>query len=126
MKLKSKPSLRPSRLCCSVALENTGFANWGCANKAQRDTIEVQEWTLLNYSSDFITQAVGLTLDDAKGSLKNIQDATAQAKKAIETIKTVKKVIVMSGTVIKVAAAIVSANRGLIASATVDLINTIT
>lgn len=110
----------------SVALGEYRFANWDALTKDQRDTIEDAEWTLLNYSSDFITQAVGLTLDDAKGSLKNIQDATEKAKEAVETIKTIKKVIVISGAVIKLGAAIVSENPGLIASATGDLFNAVT
>ena len=81
---------------------------------------------MLNYSSEFITKAVGLTLDDAEGSLEKIQDATAKAKEAIETIKTIKKVIVISGAVIKLGAAIVSENPGLIASAIGDLFNAVT
>jgi hypothetical protein len=110
----------------SVSLGEYRFANWDLLTKTQRDTIEDAEWTLLNYSSDFVTQAVGLTLDDAKASLKNIQDATAKAKQAVETIKTIKKVVVIAGAVIKLGAAIVCENPGLIASATGDLFNAVT
>ncbi len=110
----------------SVSLGEFRFANWDSLTKTQRDTIEDAEWTLLNYSSDFVTQAVGLTLDDAKASLKNIQDATAQAKKTVETIKNIKKVAVIAGIVIKLGAAIVTENPDLIATAIGDLLNAVT
>lgn len=128
MKLTAKQArdLAQSFRSVSVSLGEYRFANWDSLTKAQRDTIEDAEWTLLNYSSDFVTQAVGLTLDDAKGSLKNIQDATAKAQKAVETIKTIKKVVVIVGAVIKLGAAIVSENPSLIASATGDLFNAVT
>lgn len=128
MKLTAKQArdLAQSFRSVSVSLGEYRFVNWDSLTKKQRDTIEDAEWTLLNYSSDFVTQAVGLTLDDAKGSLKNIQDATAKAKKAVETIKTIKNVFVIVGAVIKLGAAIVSENPGLIASATGDLFNAMT
>lgn len=103
--------------CVSVALGEFRFANWDTLTKGQRDILEDREWTLLNYSSDFITQAVGLVLNDVEGSLKNIQDATAKAKEVVEKIKTIKKVIMISGAVIKLAAAIASENPGAVASA---------
>lgn len=109
----------------SVALGEYRFANWDSLTKAQRDSIEDAEWTLLNYSSDFITQAVGITLDDANASLSNIQDVTAKAKKAMETINTIKKIVVIAGAVIQLGAAIVTKNPGVIASATRNLVSAV-
>jgi len=105
----------------SVALGEYRFANWDSLTKTQRDIIEDTEWTLLNYSSDFVTQAVGLTLDDATASLKNIQEATKKAKQAVETITTIKKIVVIAGAVVKLGAAIATENPSAIASATEDL-----
>jgi hypothetical protein len=48
----------------SVQLGNYRFDNWGDMTAARRRQIESVEWTLLNYSSDFIDTAVGITLDD--------------------------------------------------------------
>lgn len=109
----------------SVALGEYRFANWTSLTKGQRDDFEDAEWTLLNYSSDFITQAVGLTLDETQTSLKNIQDATTEALKAVNTIKKINKVIVVIGAMIKLGAAIVSENPSLIASATGDLVTAV-
>jgi len=105
----------------SVALGEYRFANWDSLTKTQRDIIEDTEWTLLNYSSDFVTHAVGLTLDDATASLKNIQEATKKAKQAVETITTIKKIVVIAGAVVKLGAAIATENPSAIASATEDL-----
>ncbi len=65
----------------SVSLGNFRFGNWNRLSEKKRKIIEDMELTLLNYSSDFITKAVGLMLDDAQGSLKNLQQATGKAKK---------------------------------------------
>jgi len=40
------------------------FKNWSNLSTGQRQSIEDAEWTLLNYSSDFITTAVGIALND--------------------------------------------------------------
>lgn len=109
----------------SVALGNYRFSNWNDLSEKDRAIIEDMEWTLLNYSSDFITHAVGLILDDANGSLKNIQQATSNAKKAIANIKTAKKVIVMSTAVIGLGAAIVTKNPDVIVAAIGNVVKTV-
>lgn len=108
----------------SVSLGKYRFDNWSILSEKQRTSIENMEWTLLNYSSDFITQAVGLILDDATASLKKIQQATAKAKQVIAKIKTIKKVIDVSTSVIGLAAAIVTKNPVAIASALANVVST--
>lgn len=90
----------------SVSLGNFRLNNWGNLSSKERTTIESKEWTLLNYSSDFITEAVGLILDDAEGSLKNIKQATSKAKGAIENIKIAKSIINIATSVIGLGGAI--------------------
>jgi len=109
----------------SVAIGDFRFANWDQLTKGQRDSLEDAEWTLLNHSSDFITQAVGLTLNDVHGSLKRIEDAAAQAAKAVSTIKTIKKVIDITAAMVKLGAAIATENPSAIASATGDVFTTV-
>ena len=101
----------------SVTLGDYRFENWDDLTKAQRNSIEDAEWTLLNYSSDFITQAVGLTLEDTRGSLEDIQKATQKAQKTVERIKNIKKVIGITGAVIQLAGAIASRHPEAIISA---------
>jgi hypothetical protein len=110
----------------SVSLGNYRFNHWDTLTKPQRDTIESMEWTLLNTSSDFITFAVGLTLDEAQASLERIQEATTKAKKAIETIESIRKVITIAGAVIKLGAAIVTKDPGMIVTAINDVLKVAT
>ena len=100
------------------------FKNWADLSLAQRQRIEDAEWTLLNYSSDFITSAVGIALSDIQADLKAISDATAKAKKVIATINTVKDVLKVTAALIALGGAIASQNPSAIASAAGDLFNT--
>jgi hypothetical protein len=102
----------------SVAVGQYRFSNWNALSNSQRGELEDSEWTLLNYSSDFITQAVGLTLNDAQGDLQKLLDATKQAASAVSTIASINKVISITGAVMKLGAAIASENPGMIVTAT--------
>jgi hypothetical protein len=101
----------------SVALGDFRFQHWAGLSKEDRDTLENAEWTLLNYSSDFITQAVGLVLDDTQASLARLQQATAAAQQTVATIQDIKKVITLAALAIKLAAALASTDPGAIAGA---------
>jgi hypothetical protein len=68
--------------------------------------LQDQQWTLMNYSSDFTSQAIMLTLDDLQGTLDNISSATARANKAIKTIALVNKVISIAASAMALAATI--------------------
>ncbi len=102
----------------SVAIGQYRFANWDALSAAQRGDLEDAEWTLLNYSSDFITQAVGITLNDAQKDLQGLLDVTKQVTNAVGTVKTINKVISIVGATLKLGAAVASENPGLIVSAT--------
>lgn len=93
------------------------FDNWDSLSAAQRSKLEGLQWTLLNYSSDFSSQAMSITLQDIDATLQKIKDATDQAEKAIEDIKAVDKIfkVAVAGTVL--GAAIVSGNPQGIVSA---------
>jgi len=101
----------------SVALGDYRFQHWAALSKEDRDALESAEWTLLNYSSDCITQAVGLVLHDTQASLAHIQQATAAAQQTVATIQDIKKVITISALAIKLAAALASTDPGAIAGA---------
>ena len=113
----------------SVSLGNYRFNNWIKLSDQDRSSIEGMEWTLLNYSSDFITQAVGLILDDAKANLSQIQRAMDRANKAISKIRTVKKVFAIGASAAGLGAAIVVAavtkDPGSIGAALGNLLETI-
>jgi hypothetical protein len=105
----------------SVSLGNYRFAHWSALDNKERTSISDMEWSLLNYSSDLITQAVGLSLDETETSLTNIKKATADAKSALDNIKVAKNVIAISTSVIGLCAAIITKNPVAIASAVVKV-----
>lgn len=98
------------------------FTNWGHLTPTQRRQIEDIEWDLLNYSSNFVTTAVGIVLHDMHKDLKAITDATAKAKKAVVTIQAVKDVLSVATALVVLGGAITSHNPLAIAGAAVDLL----
>ena len=100
------------------------FENWGDLSAAQRQKIEDTEWTLLNYSSDFITTACGIALDDMDADLEAISAAMAKAKKVIATIDTVKDVLKVTAGLVALGGAITSQHPSAILSASRDLFKT--
>ena len=99
----------------SVALGDYRFGNWTTLSEDARRTLEDEEWSLLNASSDMITKAVGLTLAESDPGGRNVQAAAAAAQKAVKTLKDVAKVINVATAAVGLAAAIVAKDPGAIA-----------
>jgi len=99
----------------SVAVGEYRFGNWNSLTDETRKTLEDEEWSLLNASSDMITKAVGLALDESDPGAQKVQAATAAATKAVKTVKNVGKVINITTASVGLAAAIVSKDPGAIA-----------
>jgi len=99
----------------SVAIGDFRFKNWNTLSEADRKALEEKEWALLNASSDMVTKAVGLTLDESDAAAKKVQGAAATAEKAVKTLKEVRKVITIAAAAVGLAAAIASKDPGAIA-----------
>jgi hypothetical protein len=99
----------------SVAIGDFRFGNWNTLSEADRKALEEKEWALLNASSDMVTKAVGLTLDESDAAAKKVQGAAATAEKAVKTLKEVRKVITIATAAVGLAAAIASKDPGAIA-----------
>jgi hypothetical protein len=99
----------------SVSIGEYRFANWNTLSDDNRRTLEDEEWSLLNASSDMVTKAVGLTLDETDPTGQKVQAATTAAAKAVKTLKEVGKVIHVATAAVALAAAIVSKDPGAIA-----------
>src|SRR5882724_1561467 len=80
----------------SVAIGDFRFKNWNTLSEGDRKALEDKEWALLNASSDMVTKAVGLTLDESDAAAKKVQGAAATAEKAVKTLKEVRKVITIA------------------------------
>jgi hypothetical protein len=99
----------------SVAIGDFRFKNWNTLSEGDRKALEEKEWALLNASSDMVTKAVGLTLDESATAAKKVQGAAATAEKAVKTLKEVRKVITIAAAAVGLAAAIASKDPGAIA-----------
>jgi len=99
----------------SVAIGDFRFANWDALGEANRKLLEDEEWSVLNASSDMVTKAVGLNLDESDPAAKKVQGATASALKAVKTLKDIAKVIGVATATVGLAAAVISKDPGAIA-----------
>ena len=99
----------------SVAIGDFRFKNWNTLSEADRKALEEKEFALLNASSDMVTKAVGLTLDESEAAAKKVQGAAATAEKAVKALKEVRKVITIAAAAVGLAAAIASKDPGAIA-----------
>ena len=99
----------------SVAIGDFRFANWDALGEANRKLLEDEEWSILNASSDMVTKAVGLGLDESDPAAKKVQGATASALKAVKTLKDISKVIGVATATVGLAAAVISKDPGAIA-----------
>ena len=101
------------------------FAHWDDLTPTQRNKLKDFQLTLLNNSSHFVTEAIGIILDDTQGDLKALQGVTAKAQKALETIADVKKAIEVTASLVKLGAAIASENPAAITSAAQEAVTVI-
>jgi len=99
----------------SVAIGDFRFKNWNTLSEGDRKALEEKEWALLNASSDMVTKAVGLTLDESEVAAKKVQGAAATAEKAVKTLKEVRKVITIAAAAVGLAGAIAAKDPGAIA-----------
>jgi hypothetical protein len=128
MKLTSEEAFELSRQFreLSVELGNFRFSKWKELSPAQRRTTEDAEWSLLNASSDMITSAVGIVLDETETSFRTLQGSTTKAKRALQTLKTVRRVINVATAAVGLAAAIISKDPGAIAKNAKALVDVVT
>ena len=108
-------SLSKSFRDLSVAIGDFRFAHWDALGEANRKLLEDEEWSILNASSDMVTRAVGLALDESDPAAKKVQGATASALKAVKTLKDISKVIGVATATVGLAAAVISKDPGAIA-----------
>jgi len=108
-------SLSKSFRDLSVAIVYYRYKHWHALSEADRKMLEDEEWSILNASSDMVTKAVGLALDESDPAAKKVQGATATALKAVKTLKDISKVIGVATATVGLAAAVISKDPGAIA-----------
>ena len=98
------------------------FQHFQNLSPAQVQSVEDAEWELLNYSSSFITKAVGIALADLQADLQTIADAIAAAKQVIKTIDALRDVIDVVAALIQLGGAIATGEPDVIVKKAKDLL----
>jgi hypothetical protein len=101
----------------STSVGDYRFEHFDDLTPKQREQLKDNQFTLLTQSSHFITEAIGLVLEDTKGDLQALTDVTADGQKALKTIANVKRGIAITATLVKVGAAVASQNPAAITAA---------
>ena len=98
----------------SKKLGDYRYQNWKKLTPKQRQDLENAEWSLLNHSSDMLTAAVGLVLDEADASFAQLKKSTDKARSSVNTLKTAGKIITVATASVGLAAAVLSKDLGAI------------
>lgn len=90
---------------------------WRKKHKNELDECKLQdldklETRLLTQAAEFTTAAVGLVLDESEASAATLKEVTGQARDAIKTLQTIRKVIAVMTAAVGLAGAIASKDVG--------------
>jgi ribosome maturation protein Sdo1 len=117
MSLTAQEAFELSRQFRDLAntLADRRFSSWNTLTPTQRRDIEDEEWSLINSSSEMISKAVGLALDESETSIDSIKKSVKKAKSAIKKLEKVSHIITVAAAAVGLGAAIVSKDPGAIA-----------
>ncbi len=93
------------------------FANWSKLTPGQRTNLENQEWTIRNYSSDFVALSIKLDVADVAQTLTGIKRGTDRMKAAVKNLEQIAKIIKVATIMISIGAAVTTGNPTVIAAA---------
>ncbi|MGE0714059.1 MAG: hypothetical protein AB7P02_01345 [Alphaproteobacteria bacterium] len=98
----------------AIAIGDMKIANFDKLSETQRDELGKAELAALNASTEMITRAVDLVLDETKVALGQLVGVTRKAKAAVGTLNDIRKGIRIATAVVGLAAAVVSRDLGAI------------
>ena len=116
MKLSSQDEFELAKCLrdMSVSIGNYRFEKWNDLSEEQRKTLGKAEWSLLNASSDVLTSAIGLVLDETQWSFDRLKELTNSANETLKQLEVIRKAIRVATAAVSLAAAIVSKDLGAI------------
>ncbi|MGO1080245.1 hypothetical protein [Inquilinus sp. CA228] len=90
------------------------FDDWDTLTPGQKRELEDAQWSLLNASSDMVTKAVGLVLDETQIAFAKLTGIVTEAKEVLATIEDIRKAIDVAAALVGLAAAVISRDVGAI------------
>lgn len=100
----------------AVLLGQFQLDHWDELSATDRRDLTDEEYTLIDFSQNLVTYAMGVLLDEAQASIDDLKNATDQANKALQKIETVKKALTVATALVKLGGAIHAGDPGAIAS----------
>jgi hypothetical protein len=101
----------------SSTLGEYRFDQWDALTEEERQRIENIEWTLLNYSSDFIAEAIVITADRLEEVRPDIERSVAAINDVIGKVDDARTLITIATKASAFGAAVATGNLGAIAEA---------
>lgn len=92
----------------AAALSAYRFGHWTALTKAQRAEIESHEWTLLTYSSNMTSHAIGLAVADLSDVVRGIAKAAKALSAAARKVTGIKRVLGVATAAVALGAAVAS------------------
>ncbi len=106
----------------SSALGEYRFDQWDALTEEERQRIENIEWTLLNYSSDFIADAIVITADQLEDVRPDIDRAVDAINEVTGRIGDARTLITIATKATAFGASVATGNLGAIAEAAAGLV----
>ena len=106
----------------SSALGEYRFDQWDALTEEERQRIENIEWTLLNYSSDFIAEAIVITADQLEDVRPDIDRAVDAINEVTGRIGDARTLITIATRATAFGASVATGNLGAIAEAAAGLV----
>ena len=101
----------------ALALGQFQLDHWEMLAPRQRQALTDKEYALLGASQNLITGAVGVLLDETQTALADIQQATAKANQALQTVKDIKQALAIATAFVTLGIAVCAGNPGGLATA---------
>ena len=108
MGLSSEEAFELSKLLrnLSVSIGDYRFEKYKTLSEEKRKTLEDAEYTLINLSSEMITTAVGLVLEETQWSFERLKKLTESANETLKKMAAVRTAIEVAAAAVSLATAI--------------------
>jgi hypothetical protein len=105
------------------ALDHYRFAEWNNIPSEKRQTMQIDAEDIRSYVNRLIKKSIGLTINDMKGTMRSLGDATKWLQNSINILDVLDKAIAIGAAAVEVAAAAATANPAALGTAVSDFLN---
>ena len=104
------------------ALDNYRFAQWNNISTEKRQTMQIDAQDIRSYVNRLIQKAIGLAINDLKGTMGRLGAATKWLQKSAKILNVLDKAIAIGAAAEEIAAAAATANPAALGTAISDFL----